>query len=153
MGRRIWTSGQKANQHSKSLRSGAKASRPLRQRMCSFYKAETLAFMPVLTVGRWNKDRLFKWVQSPFAFTLLEQFFRVSLVANKLSLCFCVWFYGFYCWNDESTAKPCNDKGKHSLEERKNTLKQWGSQAPSGHNASFSLAEELTTETAGGGYI
>lgn len=44
-------SGLKANQYSKSLRSGAKASRPLRQRMCSFCEAETLAFMPVLTVG------------------------------------------------------------------------------------------------------
>ena len=99
--------------------------------MCSFYEAETLAFMPVLTVGRWNKGRLFKRVQSPFTFALLEQFFCVSLVANKLSLCFCVWFYGFYCWNDESTGKPCNDRGKHSLEERKNTLKLWRSQAPS----------------------
>ena len=43
--------------------------------------------------------------------------------------------------------------GKHSLEERKNTSKQWGSLATSGHSASFSLAEELTTETAGSGHF
>ena len=34
----------------------------------------------------------------------------------------------------------------------KNTLKPWGSQAVSGHNASFSVAEELAVETAGNGY-
>lgn len=128
-------------------------SRPLRQRFCHFYEAETLACTPVFTAGRWNTSRSFKRVQSLFTFTLLEQSFCVSLVASKLSLCFCVWFYGFYCCNDESTGKPCNDRGKYSLEERKTTLNQWGSLAISGHNASFSLAEELTTETAGSGYF
>lgn len=32
---------------------------------------------------------------------------------------------------------------------KKSTLKRWDSQAASGHNASFSAAEELATETAG----
>lgn len=108
--------------------------------------------MPVLTMGQWNTRRLFKLVQSPFTFTPLEQSLCVSLVAKKLSLCFCVWFYGFYCCNDESTGKPCNDREKHSLGGKKSTLKRWDSQAASGHNASFSAAEELATETAGNSY-
>lgn len=103
-------------------------------------------------MGRWNTSRSFKLVQSPFAFTPLEQSLCVSLVANKLSLCFCAQFYGFYGCSDESTGKPCNDREKHSLGERENTLKLWGTQAASGHNASSSAAEELATETAGDGY-
>lgn len=86
------------------------------------------------------------------AFIPLEQSFCVSLVANEFSLCFCVWFYGVHCCSDESSGKPCNDRGKHSLGERENTLKPWDSQAASGHHASFSVAEELAKETAGDGY-
>lgn len=150
---RIWTGGQRANQYSKkSLRCEATREQTFKAKKGNFYETETLAFMPVLTTGRWNTSRSFKLVQSLFAFTLLEQSLCVSLVANKLSLCFCVWVYRFYCWADESTGKPCNDRGKHWLGERKNTLKRWGSQAASGHNASFSVAEELAMETAGNGY-
>lgn len=103
-------------------------------------------------MGRWNTSRSFKLVQSPFAFTPLEQSLCVSLVAHKLSLCFCAQFCGFCGCSDESAGKPCNDREKHSLGERENTLKLWGTQAASGHNASSSAAEELATETAGDGY-
>lgn len=76
----------------------------------------------------------------------------VSLVANKLPLCFWVWFYAFSCCNDESTGKLCNDRGKPLPGERKITLKRWGCQAASGHNASFCVSEKLATGTAGNGY-
>lgn len=76
----------------------------------------------------------------------------VSLAANKLPLCFWVWFYAFCCCNDESTGKLCNDRGKPLLGEKKITLKRWGCQAASGHNASFCVSEKLATGTAGNGY-
>lgn len=109
-------------------------------------------FHTMLAMGWWNMSRSYKLVQSPIAVIPLEQSFYASLVANTLSLCLWVQFYGFYCCGDEHTGKPCNDREKHSLGERENTQKLWGTQAASGHNASSSAAEELATETAGNGY-
>lgn len=44
------------------------------------------------------------------------------------------------------------ERSTHWGKEKKNTLKPWGTQAASGHNASSSAAEELATETAGDSY-
>lgn len=99
-----------------------------------------------MNLGQSDTSRSFKVVQNFVTFTLLEQSFCVSLVANNLSLCFYVWFYGFYC-NDGSTGKPCNDREKHSLGNRKKKKKHHFEavelQAASGHSANVSVAERF----------
>lgn len=147
---RIWTTGRKPTSIRRRVGDVERAeNRPLGQR---FFLSRDVRLSPVrVTRGPRGTSGSFKLVRSLAHFhrwNNLSVFHSLPISYPFVSL----RFYGFYCGSDESTGKPCNDKGQGLLGDRENTSDQWGSQAASGHDASFSVAEKRARETAGTGY-